>query len=267
MIFFEEFVEEVGPEALALLESAGAELEAGAARGVVVFEAGAGKVSDAISEGSAKLGDGIVVGLGATAAAAGVAARAIRDAFKGKPRTPVQSITQCPNPPTAPVEPVKPNITPRPVPRDPKIPDPTKGEEIARRKEDKQRRRCPELWDTVQKRTNRQRKKKSTGTQGMRYRYWDMICSTFDPKTAFGRSMWDSHRTAFESDQRGLQNDIDDFEQNCEGELPPGARDFAKEKFPDKNQWNGDSPACEKYRKSREERYDRYENDPNADNN
>ena len=143
-----------------------------------------------------------------------------------------------------------------------------RAEEDERRRveEEKRKQRCSDLWESIQKKANRRRKKPGAGQQGARYRYWDMICSENDPSTPEGGKIWDDHKTAYEGDRRGLQNDIDEFEAKCEGDLPDGADEYARKDFPDKSEWRGNSPECEQYRRERKERYEKHKDDPDADN-
>ena len=187
--------------------------------------------------------------------------------YKRSEEVPTHSGAVVPCPLGEPVEPVRnPNIGPKPVPIDQRIPDIDRAREVARRKEEARKQRCAELNEIIHRKANRRRKRRGSGTQGMKYRYWDMICSEFDPSTPQGSQIWDDHKEAYETDRAGLQADIDEFEEKCTGDLPPGAKEYADKDFPDKSEWKGNSPECEQYRRERQERYDRHRFDPDADN-
>jgi hypothetical protein len=160
-----------------------------------------------------------------------------------------------------------PNVAPKPVPvpQDDRIPEAAKRRIVARKEQERQQ-RCPELWESIQKKANRQRKIKGAGQQGMKFRYWDNICSENDPSTPEGSRIWDEHQQAYENDRRSLQNDIDEFEEKCDGDLPDGAKEYAGKAFPDKSEWRGNSPQCVQYRLERQQRYARYLGDPTAVN-
>jgi hypothetical protein len=168
--------------------------------------------------------------------------------------------------------PPKPNIKPKPVPLDERIPDPARREKVARDKTAAREKKCNELWDKIQKMTNNRRKRKGVGTQGLKYRYWDQICSEFNPNDPnskdangnTGEELWDSHEKQIDAQRKDLQNNIDEFEQNCEGDLPDQAKEQAKQDPPKKSEWRGDSPECTKYRQDRQTRYNERGNDPDA---
>ncbi len=225
---------------------------------------------------AAAAGGGAAIGAGAIVATAGVALLVIGVAalgiyiYKSSHAIPSRPKAVVPCPLGDPVQPVPiPAIGPKPVPLDERIPK-VNRERIARRTEEK----CRALWESIHRRTNRRRKKPGSGTQGMKYRYWDEICSEFNPndpnsKDANGKTgseIWDEHEQAYQNDRAGLQNDIEEFEQKCDGNLPEGAKEYADKPFPDKSEWKGDSPECQQYREERKQRYDKYKNDPDADN-
>jgi hypothetical protein len=244
---------------------------------IVIEGGGAGAAATtAAGAGAATVGGGAAIGVGAIAATAGAAIVVIGVAalavwlYKRSHPVPTRPKAVVPCPLGEPAEPVpNPNIGPKPVPLDERIPK-VNREKIAKRVDE----RCKELWESIHRRTNRRRKKQGSGTQGMKYRYWDMICSEFNPNDPNsknkegvpGSEIWDDHKQSYENDRAGLQSEIEEFEQKCQGDLPEGANEYANNNFPDKSEWKGDSPECIKYRAEREQRYDKYKYDPNANN-
>ena len=91
--------------------------------------------------------------------------------------------------------------------------------------------------------------------QGLKYRYWDSICSEVDPSTPEGAMRWDDHQQAYDEPRQALEDEIDEFNANCEGDLPVDAKQLANTKYPDKSEWRGNTPECERYRREREQRY------------
>jgi hypothetical protein len=238
---------------LTLIEGGAAAAETGAAAaevgtGIAAAEAGAA----AGGAGIAGLSVGAATGIGLVII--GIAALGYYLYTRHKKAVAVPRATvPCPGNPVEPAP--KPAITPKPVPSNPAIPEPRR-EEVRRRQQERRERGCNETWERIQRRTNTRRKAPGDDIQGLKYRYWDNICSEFDPSTPEGAAKWDGHQQAFEDDLRGLQNDIDDFEANCQGALPDGAKEYAGKRYPDKSEWNGNSPECIEYRRQRQQRYD-----------
>jgi len=251
--------------------------EAGAGAAVLGTEAvggGAAAVGGGAALEAGAVGGGAALGAGAIAATAGIALVVIglgalgyylykKSHDKKTPSPPSKPRAVNPCPPGNPTIIPRPNITPKPVPRDKRIPDKNKAEEIARKKEQKYEQRCKDLWDSIDRRTNTRRTAPSADLQGVKYRFWDNICSEKDPSTPEGSQAWDAHQQAYENDRKGLQRDINEFTDNCDGDLPPGAEEWAKKPYPDKSQWRGNTPECEQYRRERQQRYDQYKNNPN----
>jgi hypothetical protein len=233
--------------------------------GAAAAEVGTGLAAAEVGTAAAAAGAGAGIGLGTVLAFTGIGLAVIAvgalgyylytRSKKANVPPPPKAVTDCPGNPVEPV--VKPVITPKPVPdiTDPRIPEVGK-QRIKAQKEAKRQQRCPELWESIQRRANNRRKKPGDDIQGLKYRYWDNICSEKDPNTAEGSKTWDDHQEAFEADQRGLAKDIQEFEENCDGDLPDGAKEWSEKGYPDKSEWRGNSPECIEYRRVRQKRYD-----------
>jgi hypothetical protein len=139
-----------------------------AAGGVLATEAGA-----AGAAGAAGLGLGATIALTAGIAivvigAVGLAYYLYKRSHPDVPAKP-KAVVPCPENPAENAP--KPNIKPKPIPLDQRIPDPARREKVARDKTAAREKKCNELWDKIQKMTNNRRKRRGLGTQGLKYRY------------------------------------------------------------------------------------------------
>lgn len=251
------------------LEAAG---EAAAAETVqlVLIEGGAAAAAEtagtvAVAETAVAAG-GLTVG--ATVATAGVALVVIglvglgvylyRRSQASPPAQPVvppvpQAVQKCPaDPGKAPQPKPVPPPRPKPAEENPRIPDETKRKADQIKRDAKQRNfDCEKLWEDIRDKSMRFRTEAGTGTAGVKFRYFDQICSEFDPATPEGAAKWDGHVKAYEDLRNGLTRDIERFEAICEGDLPNDAREWSEVKHPDKSEWQGNSAQCIKYRADR----------------